>query len=224
MSSSSRSVPALWRAAAVSPDPAWHAHSSRRSFALKSGFKYNMLQQRATEQHVDYMRQRAPPRPYRQVPVLDPKLQKAGLQETQLIFQHPELTRQPTEAELHRDTRLKELEMLRSKLEAPWQMLSQVDFKPFGCIDVFSGDLFKMEAQSFGKQQEQLEQRGALLLPLPDNLTPYRGLGLEIFNRGGRPLINAVFEAGTRVPMGPGSQKPHFSAPSGTNLRSYGVL
>merc|ERR1719272_270893 len=59
-------------------------------------------------------------------------------------------------------------------------MLGQVDLEPFGSMEVVHGDIFQTEAD-------------AVILPMLPNLMPYRGLSLEVFDRGGKELVRETF-------------------------------
>eukprot|EP00435_Cladocopium_sp_Y103_P026177 s2550_g6.t1 len=109
---------------------------------MKSGGKnrFNMVRQRAAYQHVDYVRQLEPPRPYRSTEV-DPRLWSSK-EEIRTVFGYPEITRQPTETEMEKEIKLR-----------------------------------------------------AMILPMAPNLLPYRGLGLEAYDRGGPALVKAIYEA-----------------------------
>lgn len=146
-----------------------------------------MLRKRADEQHIDWLRQRKPPtpkqqhteyvkrlepaRPYRQYEV-DPKLHRT-VDAMRQVFNHPEMVKQPLQEQA-----LKPLErILDPRYEG---MLGKVDMKPFGSLEVIHGDIFKAEAD-------------VALIPMTPNLVPYRGLGLEVFDRGGKDLVRDTF-------------------------------
>lgn len=138
-----------------------------------------MIRQRATQQHIDYLRQLDPPRPYRSVEV-ESQLRSIPA-EIRTVFGHPEVTRQPTETELAEDRRLRSLELPQT---APRYrgLLRKLEMDPFGTIQVIHGDLF------------EFSDADCLILPMSANLLPYRGLGLEAFERGGRTLVSQTFQ------------------------------
>jgi len=151
------------------PNNAWHRHTARRWVAAKN--RWNLIRQRANEQHIDYVRQLKGPRPQRSLEV-DPRLQ-SHRQDFRQTIAYPELTQQPSE----------ELQLLgpEDALEQRFQgEIRSVPFEPFGTIDIVHGDIFDVEAE-------------AAIFPMAPNLMPYRGLGLEAFDRGGRELVQETF-------------------------------
>jgi len=140
--------------------------------------RFNMIRQRALRQHVDYLRQLDGPRPYRSVEV-DPQLQSSTA-DIRTTFQLPSVTRQPTESELaFEEHQLRSAETHVAPIFSG--ELARVDLEPFGSIKVVHGDIFAYEAET-------------VVLPMSPNLLPYRGLGLESYDRGGRRLVEDTFE------------------------------
>jgi len=138
------------------------------------------------QQHVDYLRQLEPPRPGRMVEV-EPQLQTA-VAAMKTSFNQPGVTRQPSESELaFGDVPLRSEEFRRPSFAGK---LGSVDFTPFGKIEVWHGDMF-----SFG-------EACAWMVPMSSNLLPYRGLGLEVFDRGGPELVQATFKAAQEAKNG----------------------
>lgn len=134
-------------------------------------YKLRIIRQRASEQHVDYLKQLKPTRQYRQVD-LDPKLVRP-LDEIRQVFNHPEIVQQPQE-----ERHLKPLEkILTPSFEG---QLGEYDLAPFGRLEVVHGDIFQAEAK-------------LAILPMAPNLVPYRGLSLEAFDRGGPNLVKNAF-------------------------------
>lgn len=135
-----------------------------------------MLRRRATEGHVDYMRQLEGPKSWKQID-LDPKVHPRP-DEVRQSFRHPELMRQPAKDELL------PLETLASKALSPSfkGRVGVLDVEPFGRITVEHGDIFEAQAD-------------AVMLPMAPSLMPYRGLGLEAFDRGGKQLVEEAFKA-----------------------------
>mmetsp|Transcript_80950 Transcript_80950/g.142784 ORF Transcript_80950/g.142784 Transcript_80950/m.142784 type:complete len:423 (-) Transcript_80950:47-1315(-) len=137
-----------------------------------------MIRQRAAQQHVDYLRQLEPPRPARTVEV-EAQLQ-TSIAAMRTSLNHPDVTRQPSESELAFDTRLRSGEDFH--LPNFVGKLGSVDFPPFGKIEVWHGDIF------------DFSQADAWMVPMSPNLLPYRGLGLEVFDRGGVELVQKTFQ------------------------------
>ncbi|CAK9114871.1 unnamed protein product [Durusdinium trenchii] len=145
---------------------------------------------------VDYVRQLDPPRPYRSNEV-EPQLWSIR-EESRTVFGDPEITKQPTET------------MLRS-LAQPTStnykgQIRRVDISPFGCIEVHHGDIFsfwdqemteKLTASELGREAEGKSGVAGrvMVLPMAPNLLPYRGLGLEAYDRGGPAVVKATYEA-----------------------------
>eukprot|EP00929_Paragymnodinium_shiwhaense_P077256 TRINITY_DN39787_c0_g1_i1.p1 TRINITY_DN39787_c0_g1~~TRINITY_DN39787_c0_g1_i1.p1 ORF type:complete len:467 (-),score=108.11 TRINITY_DN39787_c0_g1_i1:184-1584(-) len=143
----------------------------------KARHRYDLIRQRATEQHPDYVRQLKPPRPQRRIEV-DPKL-RAAEQEVRQVLSHPDLCRQPRE-----DVRLLTPDFYHPKLEdAANEELTMTEFPPFGRIEVTQGDIFTADVE-------------AVIIPMTANLLPYRGLSLEAYERGGEALVRDVYDAG----------------------------
>lgn len=59
-------------------------------------------------------------------------------------------------------------------------LLAKVDLEPFGRLEVVHGDIFKAEAD-------------VVMIPMTPNLVPYRGLGLEVFDRAGETVVKETF-------------------------------
>jgi O-acetyl-ADP-ribose deacetylase (regulator of RNase III) len=77
--------------------------------------------------------------------------------------------------------------------------LGQVDLPPFGSLEVQHGDIFNADSE-------------AVILPMLPNLMPYRGLSLEVFDRGGKDLVKETFRNAkdafiNRTPTS--DQRPH---------------
>lgn len=168
-----------------------HSTYLARRWKVSHKNRHNLIRKRATEQHVDYLRQlEGPPeyrRPYRPVDV-DPKL-RTHVEDAQIEwgsrtrhgenmpYSEPFLTRQPLPEE---GTQLKSLEeALNPKYEG---VVGNVDFGPFGSVEVQHGDAFQIQAQT-------------LIVPMVPNFLPYRGFGLEVLDRGGQELVWHAFEA-----------------------------
>lgn len=132
-----------------------------------------MIRQRATEQQLDYLRHMEPRRPSRRLEI-DPKLQKKE-ENTRHIFSNPEIMRQPSEE--------KWLLSPEAALTPTYLgQLGKIDLEAFGCIEVVHGDAFTQETE-------------AVMLPMPPNLMPYRGISLEACDRGGKELMKEIFHA-----------------------------
>lgn len=115
------------------------------------------------------------------------------MDEERLLFKHPEITEQPSANE-----RLRDLDQ-RPTFKQLQGMLGQVELGPgeapieeeaecwrFGSVEVIHGDIFSADAQ-------------AVILPMMPSLMPYRGLALEVFDRGGRELVEDTFAAAEAV-------------------------
>eukprot|EP00933_Yihiella_yeosuensis_P007836 TRINITY_DN11301_c2_g1_i1.p1 TRINITY_DN11301_c2_g1~~TRINITY_DN11301_c2_g1_i1.p1 ORF type:complete len:523 (+),score=82.85 TRINITY_DN11301_c2_g1_i1:38-1606(+) len=147
--------------------------------------RFNMIRQRAVQQHVDYLRQLDAPRPYRSVEV-ESKLQSPA-QDVKTTFTYPEITRQPTEDELAaQDRKLRAVDAFSASTAFEGR-IGGVDLEPFGTIEVIHGDIF------------DFKEADALILPMSRNLVPYRGLALEAFDRGGRKIVKETFDAWHRA-------------------------
>jgi len=177
-------IPRACRAAPGRPEPwpwggpqatagtgLWCLRAPCRAKSTKM-YKFPSTRQRATEQHIDYLRQLKPPRPSRAVDI-DPKLHRRE-EEMRRIFGNPEIIRQPSEEEL--------LVPPEAALAPTYAgSLGGIDLEPFGSIEVVHGDVFR--------EQE------AVIMPMSPNLMPYRGIGLEVCDRGGKAFVKAMFEA-----------------------------
>lgn len=134
--------------------------------------KYQGVLERASTQHIDYLRQLDPPRPQRRVNV-DPKLLRPW-DETRQVFGYPHLMQQPSSEE--------------ARLRAPRIALApkyggelrSFALEPFGTVKVVHGDIFEAQCD-------------AVILPMSPNLVPYRGMALEALDRGGAELVQRVF-------------------------------
>jgi len=118
------------------------------------------------------VRQLRPPRPYRDVDP-DPAVFRRGA-DVRLQLNSPELQRQPPE----------DVALLPSGLARPAApyagLLGHLDLEHFGRIEAVHGDIFAAQAE-------------AVVLPMTPNLMPYRGLGLEAYDRGGKELVSETF-------------------------------
>eukprot|EP00913_Durusdinium_trenchii_P010699 g10038.t1 len=172
---------------------AWQGFRRQRwtTTRLKSGGKnrFNMIRQRAMQQHVDYVRQLDPPRPYRSNEV-EPQLWSIR-EESRTVFGDPEITKQPTET------------MLRS-LAQPTSTNYKGRKTGADCVELMSvRDLCfqemteKLTASELGREAEGKSGVAGrvMVLPMAPNLLPYRGLGLEAYDRGGPAVVKATYEA-----------------------------
>jgi len=177
--SSFPAMPALLIGRSAAGATAAAAAAGQRQLRCKWSGKsrFNLIRERAREQHVDYFRQMKPPRPARRVEV-DPKL-VLPQHEMKHVFGHPRLVEQPPEEQ--------SLLSPRRALQPEYQgLMHETDFKPFGSIDVSHGDIFQAKAD-------------AVLVPMTPNLMPYRGLGLEVLDRGGREMVQDIFAEAQEV-------------------------
>eukprot|EP00927_Polykrikos_kofoidii_P055040 TRINITY_DN49356_c0_g1_i1.p1 TRINITY_DN49356_c0_g1~~TRINITY_DN49356_c0_g1_i1.p1 ORF type:complete len:466 (+),score=68.94 TRINITY_DN49356_c0_g1_i1:43-1398(+) len=152
---------------------------THRWFSSSGKNRFNFMRRRAVEQHVDYLRQLKPPRPYRYAEV-DPKLQPK-VEETRNVFANPDVTKQP----------LEEMQLLPERLERLQSyagVLGELHLDPFGIIEVHHGDIFEAKEK-------------AIMLPVPPNLMPYRGLSLESFDRGGPEMVQHAFDKAQALPQ-----------------------
>lgn len=130
-----------------------------------------MNRKRANEQHIDYLRQLKGPRPQRKHQ-LDPKIHRS-VDEIRQVFNHPEMQQQPL-----RELPLKPMgRILNPQYDG---LLGKLDLEPFGRIEVVHGDIFQAETE-------------VVMIPMAPNLVPYRGLGLQVFDRGGETLVKETF-------------------------------
>lgn len=187
---------------------------------MKSGGKnrFNMVRQRAAYQHVDYVRQLEPPRPYRSAEV-DPGLWSSK-EEIRTVFGYPEITRQPTETEMQKERDIK-LRSQTPERSASYKgcIAREVELEAFGHIEVHHADIFSFWEQELTKHLEDLhlaetpETVGrAMILPMAPNLLPYRGLGLEAYDRGGPALVKAIYEAAHLQEDGTTKDEIHLEA------------
>jgi len=140
-----------------------------------------MTRIRAAEQHVDYFRQLKAPRPSREVEV-DPKVQGRD-NEMRQVFKHPELTWQLPPKAIHQQPF--EQQLLSSPVNArkfEGTLNPHFDLSPFGSLEVQHGNIFSADVD-------------AIILPMTENLTPYRGLSLEAYDRGGEDLVKETWDA-----------------------------
>eukprot|EP00931_Biecheleriopsis_adriatica_P105060 TRINITY_DN79656_c0_g1_i1.p1 TRINITY_DN79656_c0_g1~~TRINITY_DN79656_c0_g1_i1.p1 ORF type:complete len:460 (+),score=86.01 TRINITY_DN79656_c0_g1_i1:32-1411(+) len=166
--------------------------------------RFNMIRQRAMQQHVDYLRQLQPPRPARSVEV-EPQL-RPPTAELRTTFGHPEVTRQPAESEL--------LSLQARPAPTLSGCIGEVELEPFGKIEVHHADIFTF-------LDDDPWQSKAIILPMAPNLLPYRGLGLEAFDRGGRQLVTKTFDAalGGEAGEGPEGQNQNASLNAGDTIQ-----
>ncbi|CAJ1386383.1 unnamed protein product [Effrenium voratum] len=86
----------------------------------------------------------------------------------------------------------------------PRRALREVAVEPFGKIEVHHGDIFSFwekDLQDLAERPKESSARAAarsMVLPMSPNLLPYRGLGLEAFDRGGALLVRETFEEAKR--------------------------
>ena len=74
-------------------------------------------------------------------------------------------------------------EVLRNIINPSFQgELGCIDFGSFGRISAEHGDIFSCSGES-----------ARIVVPVPPNLTPYRGLALELLERGGDDLVRKMF-------------------------------
>jgi len=73
---------------------------------------------------------------------------------------------------------------------------------PFGHIEVHHADIFSFWEKDIEEELQRLPLADtaatigrAMVLPMAPNLLPYRGLGLEAYDRGGPKLVEAVYKA-----------------------------
>eukprot|EP00439_Symbiodinium_sp_Y106_P049670 s1548_g6.t1 len=162
----------------------WPCLQPRR---LKTGGgknRFNLIRQRATQQHVDYLRQLDPPRPQRTAEI-EPQL-RSRVGDARTTFNHPEIMHQPTE------TALRSLEP-RKSLHYEGR-IREVQLEPFGVIEVHHADIFAFNDSLLkGPTEGKGSVARALVLPMASNLLPYRGLALEAFDRGGPELVKDTF-------------------------------
>lgn len=124
-----------------------------------------------------------PSKPYRQVEV-DMKLQRPS-EEVRHIFGFPEITKQPpadVPLKVRQTSGNPEVtEQPTKKVVAVDVELRRYNVEPFGSLVVECGDIVTIEAD-------------AVIIPMTPNLVPYRGLSLEVFDRGGKELVKSTFD------------------------------
>ncbi|KAL8269458.1 hypothetical protein Esti_006618 [Eimeria stiedai] len=90
-------------------------------------------------------------------------------------------------------------------------LLAHLNFPRFGCINAIHGDILspllgqqhqqqqQQQQQQEQQQQQQVDEGAAMsdciVVPVPPNMIPYRGFGLEVLERGGEPLQLSLFRA-----------------------------
>ncbi|CAE7257600.1 dnaJ [Symbiodinium sp. CCMP2592] len=162
----------------------WAFKCPYKTRAILSKSRFNLIRQRATQQHVDYLRQLDPPRPQRTAEI-EPQL-RSRVGDLRTTFNHPEIMHQPTE------TALRSLEP-RKSLHYEGR-IREVQLEPFGVIEVHHEDIFAFNASLLkGPSEGKGSVARALVLPMASNLLPYRGLALEAFDRGGPELVKDTF-------------------------------
>jgi len=174
-----------------------------RRWKQSGKIRYNMHRRRAAEQHVDYLRQLGRPPKVSWLAEAEPKL-NSHVDETRQVFTYPELTMQLPEE--------KQQLRIRQALAPKYAgQLGQVDFEPLGSIEVFHGDIFTEDVE-------------AVILPMTANLMPYRGLGLEALDRGGKDLVKEAFNAARDRCEGSGLQAGDTFVVQGKGVRADKIL
>jgi len=150
--------------------------------------RFNIIRHRAREQHVDYLRQLKAPSPYRKADV-DPKAEELH-QTTRRNFLYPDLTTQPQPEQL----RLAPEVALKPRYEGV--PLGGFEVEQFGRLEAWHDDLFNMGAADASTSSSSSSSRpDVVILPIQPNLTPYRGLTLEVMERGGPQLVEDIYTA-----------------------------
>lgn len=176
-------APAAGAKAQASAEPSKLQWADGRRWKATSKNRFDPIRARAAEQHVEYLRQMTPPRPYRSFEV-DPKL-LTRVADTKQVFKMPHVTRQPSASS--KDSLLLEEDALKEALQPEYAgLVGQASLDRFGSIEVHHGNIFSAAAD-------------AVILPMMPSLMPYRGLGLEAFDRGGTELVKSTFKEAKKV-------------------------
>lgn len=152
--------------------------SQTRRWKATARNRFNDIRRRATEQHPEYLKQLGGPPKSSLLADVEPKL-NSRLAETRQILNGLGYAREEPSTDLPpSDMLLRAEQALQPKYAG---MLAQYDFEPFGTIQVLHEDIFNADVE-------------AIILPMTPNLMPYRGLSLEVFDRGGPELVKETFK------------------------------
>ena len=137
---------------------------------------------RARDQHISWIRQsNRDEQAYKEILKVDPLVRPKHHQvKSMLEFEGP--NRVPVKAPIPVKQKTEEEEQLLRDIIAPSfkKEIGCIELGPFGRITAVHGDIF--------------DQPGSVtVIPIPPNLTPYKGLSLEALERGGDSLLREVF-------------------------------
>lgn len=182
------------RALRVLEHPAGAHLAQWRRWKAQGKNRFNDIRRRAAEQHVDYLRQLGAPPRQSLLSQVEPKLNSriSELKQTMNGVGDAPPDPQGFQDVPEQDMLWRAEEALRPSYGG---RLGQVDFAPFGSIEVQHGDIFTVQTE-------------AVILPMLPNLMPYRGLSLEVFDRGGKDLVKDTFN-NAKDAFTSGDQRPH---------------
>jgi len=137
---------------------------------------------RARDQHISWIRQaNREEQAYKEILKVDPIIRPKHHQvKSMLGFEGPNAV--PTEPSKSKEKqRIDEDQMLRDIISPSFRNeVGCIDLGPFGRVTAVHGDIFS--------------QPGSMtVFPIPPNLMPYKGLSLEVLERGGDSLLREVF-------------------------------